>query len=68
MFITNLKQLLQDGTKMLVNCLLGLSHQRSPDMGHGFPNSGIRVVLVAVQLGDKLGNVWAQLLSCQFSY
>ena len=49
---TYLEQLLENGTKMLVNSLLRLSNQGSPDVGHGIPDSRVGIILVPVQLGD----------------
>ena len=65
---SNLKQLLQNGSKVLVHSLLGFSNQRPPDVGHGVSDACIGVVLVTVQLRHQLGNVGPQLLPCQLGY
>ena len=56
----HLEELGGDSIKVFIDSLLGVVNERSPDVHHGVPDTGIWIVLVAVQLGHQGCNVGLQ--------
>jgi hypothetical protein len=55
MTVEVLRQVIYNGWQVLVNGLLVLRHDGSPDTGHGQLDSGVGVVLIAVESWDQKG-------------